>query len=234
MSVETTSPSGEASVTYGAQAVIITLPVGVLQASPGEVGALRFEPGVQKKREAALRLAMGAVVKIILRFDQPFWEELKTARGESLEQLAFFHGRSMPFATWWNFYPVRAPFLVGWAGGPSTDTLIGKSDADITSAAVKSLSHFTNVEESRISSMIQRAWVCDWQQDPFARGAYSYVPVGAVDAVRELAEPVEATLFFAGEATDYDSFGGTVDSALRTGERAAGEVLQLASRGAPH
>jgi monoamine oxidase len=75
-----------------------------------------------------------------------------------------------------------------------------------------------------------RAWYYhDWQQDPFARGAYSYLMVGANDARAALAQPLDDTLFFAGEATDEE--GGTVTGALQSGARAAREVLTAQGRG---
>jgi len=73
-----------------------------------------------------------------------------------------------------------------------------------------------------------RAWYYhDWQQDPFARGAYSYLTVGAHDARAALAQPLDDTLFFAGEATEEE--GGTVAGALQSGTRAAHEVLAAGS-----
>jgi monoamine oxidase len=67
----------------------------------------------------------------------------------------------------------------------------------------------------------------DWQLDPFARGAYSYVTVGGGDARRALALPIDGTLFFAGEATDVEGEATTVTGALQSGRRAAREVLSL-------
>ncbi|MBV8877201.1 MAG: FAD-dependent oxidoreductase, partial [Gammaproteobacteria bacterium] len=73
-----------------------------------------------------------------------------------------------------------------------------------------------------------RAWYYhDWQQDPYSRGAYSYVTVGAQTARAALAEPLEDTLFFAGEATDEEE-GGTVAGALQSGQRAARQILAAA------
>jgi monoamine oxidase len=66
----------------------------------------------------------------------------------------------------------------------------------------------------------------DWQADPFARGAYSYVPAGAADASLHLSYPVDGTLFFAGEHTDTSGHWGTVHAALRSGLRAAEQLLQ--------
>ena len=70
--------------------------------------------------------------------------------------------------------------------------------------------------------------VHDWQADPFARGAYSYVPVGGLKAMRALARPIERTLFVAGEATHWEGMSGTVAGAIASGYRAAREVTRYA------
>jgi monoamine oxidase len=48
--------------------------------------------------------------------------------------------------------------------------------------------------------------------------------VGGEGAREELAAPLKDTLFFAGEATDSEE-AGTVAGALRSGQRAAKEIL---------
>jgi monoamine oxidase len=73
-------------------------------------------------------------------------------------------------------------------------------------------------------SEIAAAYAQDWQADPYSRGGYSYVLVGGAGARGRLAAPIEETLFFAGEATDAEE-AGTVAGALRSGQRAAREVL---------
>ena len=65
----------------------------------------------------------------------------------------------------------------------------------------------------------------DWQSDPFARGAYSYVTVGGRDARERLAAPLRGTLFFAGEAAAIGGESATVAGALQSGERAAEQAL---------
>ena len=65
----------------------------------------------------------------------------------------------------------------------------------------------------------------DWQIDTHSLGAYTYVPRGAIHASDELSVPVEETLFFAGEHTDTSGHWGTVHGALRSGYRAAEQVL---------
>lgn len=71
-----------------------------------------------------------------------------------------------------------------------------------------------------------------WGDDPFARGAYSYVPLGAGDGAavrRALGAPVDERLFFAGEATSVDA-PATVHGAIASGRRAAGELLATSAR----
>ena len=65
----------------------------------------------------------------------------------------------------------------------------------------------------------------DWSRDPLSFGAYTWVPAGAADASAKISEPVEQTLFFAGEHTDTTGHWGTVHGALRSGLRAAANLL---------
>jgi hypothetical protein len=83
----------------------------------------------------------------------------------------------------------------------------------------------------RIEALLEGWYVHDWQADHFTRGAYSYVPVGALDAVATLAQPVDDTLFLAGEATDSSGHTGTVHGTLATGQRAARQVLARVGHG---
>jgi monoamine oxidase len=73
---------------------------------------------------------------------------------------------------------------------------------------------------------LEAAYLHNWQTDPFARGAYSYLAVGGNDARSALAAPLEDTLFFAGEATDTQDEAATVTGALQSGDRAAREVME--------
>jgi monoamine oxidase len=81
-----------------------------------------------------------------------------------------------------------------------------------------------------VEALLSAFAVADWQADPFSLGAYSYIPVGGIVAPMKLAEPVADTLFFAGEATAADGDSATVHGAIKSGYRAAGEVLGLERR----
>lgn len=63
-----------------------------------------------------------------------------------------------------------------------------------------------------------------WKSDEFARGSYSYIPVGATGKDYEsMAQPVHRKLFFAGEAT-WRFNPATVPGAFISGLRAAGAI----------
>jgi monoamine oxidase len=162
------------------------------------------------------------VVKAALLFRTPFWEELDAARYRGV---SFFHSPDAAFPTFWNALPERAPLLIAWAGGPKAARLSGAAAQDIARQAVRSLESIFGAHTG-IEERLAATWVHDWQQDPFARGAYSYVAVGGHGARRALAEPLQDTLFFAGEAVDLDGEHTTVAGALQSGTRAAREVLR--------
>ena len=201
---------------------VIALPLGVLQAPSTAMGAVSFAPALAAKREALAALASGPVVKVLLRFDVPFWESLQ---GGAYRDASFFHAPDAPIRTFWTQAPLSAPLLVAWAGGPrALRVAAGGSPGAIVQQALESL-HRLFGRELDVASHLEGYYHHDWQQDPFARGAYSYVLVGGSEARRTLGAPLEDTLFFAGEATDTDDEAGTVTGALQSGIRAAREVL---------
>ena len=214
---------------FESSCVVLTLPLGVLQTEKGSEGAVRFVPELPGKEEAAKRLAVGQATRVAFLFRRRFWEELElpTAEGrESLADLGFLHADGESFPTWWTLLPLRAPVMVGWAGGPAAEALTSLDKSTIAERAASSLSRILGMERRRLEDVTEEVYLHDWGADPFARGAYSYVPVGALDAQERLAEPVEGTLFFAGEATNVEGHHGTVHGAISTGRRAARELIE--------
>jgi monoamine oxidase len=213
---------------FHAPCAVITLPLGVLQASNDAAGAVRFEPPLAEKQAALQHLRMGSAVRVGLRFRTRFWEQLDLpthAGRRSLADLGFIHARAEAIPTWWTQAPLRTPMLVGWAGGPRAAELSGHGRDELIDAALNSLAHILNVARARIDDELIDVYTHDWQADPYARGAYCYLPVGGLAAQAELARPVAGTLFFAGEATSTAGHIGTVHGALMTGMRAAREIL---------
>ncbi len=130
------------------------------------------------------------------------------------------------FPTWWTGNPLPYPTLTGWAAGHHATALRGQGRDQVIHSAVQSLAEIMGVGSSRIEGRRSGGFVHDWQHDTFSCGAYSYTRVGGIEAARALAAPVAQTLYFAGEATNFEGYGGTVHGAIASGERAAREVLQ--------
>ena len=162
------------------------------------------------------------MIKAVLRFRTAFWE---TAERGLYRDVAFFHPREAAFPTFWTALPVRAPVMVAWAAGPKAVRLADASEAADHRSMRCPVLRRSSVTPKAFEAELEGAWVHDWQRDPFARGAYSYVVVGGGKARAQLAEPLMGTLFFAGEAADTEGEAGTVAGALQSGMRAAGEVL---------
>lgn len=115
--------------------------------------------------------------------------------------------------------------LVGWTGGPLAWELRGSSGDDIADVAVRSLARVFGIARSTVSRRLMACFTHDWLDDPFSRGAYSYVGVEGSGAAAALARPVERTLYFAGEHASSGR-NGTVDGAMASGFRAADQVLR--------
>jgi monoamine oxidase len=205
-----------------ATCVIVTLPLGVLQAPADAPGAVRFTPRLDAKQTALQGLEFGPVLKLSLRFRQAFWDELA---GGQYQDAAFFHSPATVFPTFWTSLPLRTPLLTAWLAGPHAAHLSTAEMPHIVEQALASLSVvFGGRPRSELE--LEAAYLHNWQTDPFARGAYSYIAVGGGAARSALAAPLEGTLFFAGEATDTHAEAATITGALRSGDRAAHEVMQ--------
>jgi monoamine oxidase len=187
------------SRTWEAERALITLPLGVLQAR-----SVKFSPRLPSWKLAAIdQLAMGPVVKIALLFDEP----------EGPRDLAFLHARGQSVPTFWRLHP---RVIMGWTAGRKALRL-----KQPIRQAVESLSVGLGKQVKP-----REAVVFDWQDDDLSRGAYSWVPVGAMKQQRALARAV-GRLHFAGEATEFSGHCATVHGAIETGLRAARELLDV-------
>jgi monoamine oxidase len=227
--------AGRAFQLHAARAVI-TVPLGVLQAE-----SIDFDPRPEATLAQAHRLAMGAAAHVSLIFRNRFWsEEPLSSRRRDIERelanLSFLFTPSELPPTWWTSMPHRTPVLTAWAGGPKAAKLqrLRTEPADrhaLKDQCLATLAKVFELSRSQLEQLLLSCHFHDWQSDEYTRGAYSYVPAGAVDAPERLARPVDDTLYFAGEHTDTTGHWGTVHAALATGTRAAQQVLNSGKPG---
>ncbi len=211
---------------FTAPRCIVTLPLGVLQ-KVNQPNGMRIDPEPRAIAQAR-RLAMGHALRFTLIFREPWWETSPVLDRETLRTMSFlFTSARMP-PVWWRSHCNKEtlPALTGWAGGPRASALEGKSAHDIGAEACAALAQVFAVEEQVVRNALVATYTHDWSADPFAYGAYSYVPAGAMDASAAMTQPEADTVFFAGEHTDVTGNWGTVHAAIRSGLRAAAQILK--------
>jgi monoamine oxidase len=203
-----------------ASAAVVTVPLPLLDPPSDEPAALRIVPRLDDKLAAVPLLHMGPVVKVVLAFARPFWQDIP-----GLEGALFLHAYERPVPTWWLPVDPSLPLLTGWAGGPFAARLAGTRYETLIDLAVGSAAEAFGVPRAEVAARLEATYFHDWTADRLSRGAYTYVGVGGSEAWRTLAAPVAGTLFFAGEATCGGGYNATMEGALRSGRRAAAEVL---------
>jgi monoamine oxidase len=200
---------------YHATRAVCTLPLAVLKA-----GSVHFDPPLSRKQSALAHLEMGHVLKLVFRMRRPFWQDLP-----GLRNLLFLHDFDQPFPTWWTTQPLETSLITGWAAGPRLAQFGVSQGEGLLPLAVRSLAAATSVSPETVRENLEE-WHChDWGTDPFALGGYSYVLAGGTEAWRTLAEPLDGSLFFAGEATVGEGYNATMEGAFQSGMRAAREIL---------
>lgn len=194
---------------YDADRVIITLPLGVLQA-----GRVRFTPALPAAKQDAIdRLAMGPVIKLVYRFAEPVLPEGRWA-------LASAGNPCM----WWSpsfGQPSDEYVLTAFVTADRARELLALGETAALEKGVEAL----RVELNAPTLRPLAAKLVNWVDDPYALGGYSVTPPGAKPAHAALAEPTDARLYWAGEATAGHLWKATVHGAYASGCRAAAEVL---------
>lgn len=199
-----------------ADAVVVTLPLGVLKSD-----MVKFVPPLPpEKRDAITRLGMGTLAKVVLHFDEVFWPRDQYVFGYLCRPVA---GHPTMLVNLWKSHGIRAlVLLLGGADGRRIET--GPEEAARTWAmqVVRDIFGSTVPEPSAMHRS-------GWHGDPFARGSYSFVAVGATPMdVAALGAPVGDRLFFAGEATYRHHWAGA-HGAVASGYREAARLLGDAS-----
>ena len=203
---------------FAAPKVVLTLPLGVVQA-----GDVRIVPEPVTILRAAGRMRMGEVCRFSMVFRTRWWEGMEPQ--PAMRELSFlFDFEELP-SVWWTAHPEQTAVLTGWVGGPRARGLLAMTEEQLTEIAVRQVARLFGVDEERVRTEMVALRTHDWSADVGTRGSYSYVAVGGLDASARMSEPVEQTLYFAGEHTDTSGHWGTVHGALRSGLRAARQVL---------
>ncbi len=198
--------------------VVITLPWACCRG-----GSVTISPRPDSVLVAAGRLRMGQARRFTLLFTERFWEDLPPQ--PALHELSFLFAFSEMPPVWWTAQPEPSYTITGWVGGPRSAALASLDEKELGPRACATLASIFGIDEDQIIRRLQGCYSHDWQHDERTLGVYSYAATGGLEASREMSRPVENTLFFAGEHTDTTGHWGTVHAAMRSGSRAAEQIL---------
>jgi monoamine oxidase len=201
---------------FQAHTCIVTIPLRLLQWN-----AIRFDPPLAQGKQAAINhdLMMLPATKLILKFREQFWPDNFTYLCEANAQIP----------RWWTpgYKRKGEPVIIGVATAGAAIGLDPRlSLFDFSQHGLWMLSQlfglsFQELKQNWVATKFQM-----WGGEEYTRGGYAYVPVGKADARVALAQPEGDKLFFAGEATAYDTNPQTVHGAIESGWRAAREVME--------
>ena len=221
------SRSGQTMMTYKGDAVLVTLPLGVLKESVrSTVGsAVQFSPSLPDWKVAAIqRMGFGNLNKVVLCFDRIFWDPSVNLFGHVGSTTAS-RGELFLF---WNLY--KAPVLLALVAGEAAAIMENVSDDVIigrTIAVLKGIFGSSAVPQPK------EVVVTRWRADPWSRGSYSFVAAGSSGNDYDvMATPVcevpgnTQRVFFAGEHT-IRNYPATVHGAFLSGLREAGRIADL-------
>lgn len=193
--------------------VVVTLPLGVLQAQD-----VQFIPPLPEEKIRAIgALGMGVLNKCFLRFERAFWPD-------DIDWLEHIPAQPGVWTSWVSHQSACGwPILMGFIAADHARDMESWTDEQIVSSAMDTLK---TIFGTRIPALTGHQ-ITRWARDPFTRGSYSYYAVGSTPDMRNtLAAPVGKTIFFAGEAAHRDYFG-TAHGAYLSGIRAAEEICAI-------
>ncbi|MDV6168226.1 NAD(P)/FAD-dependent oxidoreductase [Flavobacterium sp. DG1-102-2] len=213
-------------IVYEAQQAIVALPLGVLQSEEGE-GSVKFNPQLYSHLKATQNIGFGSVIKILLEFDEMFWEDtaLTSLNGSDLSGMGFLFADT-EISTFWTQSPNRSTLLTGWIGGPPAYKIKDLPDQEIMKMAIASLSHVFKIAPEKLQNKLTAWNVANWTSESFTRGSYAYDKVKSPEARKVLQEPFENTIYFAGEYLYDGPAMGTVEAALTSGKQVAEMILE--------
>ena len=208
--------------THRAAAAVIALPLGVLQS-----GALIISPLPEHAMRLLPQICVGHARRMVMLFRRNFWmDSVAPPVTKGLNELSFLHASKELFPVWWTKFPEESSALVAWIAGPRADAIAGRGHQELEREAIRELAKIFAVDDAHLRDLLIQSVSHDWQRDALALGSYSYLPAGALHVPDTLSQPIESTLFFAGEHTDTTGNWGTVHGAMASGQRAAQQILR--------
>jgi monoamine oxidase len=192
-----------------ARRVIVAIP-------PTLAGRIAYEPILPFQRDQLTqRLGQGTLTKVAAVYDTPFWRD-KGLTGQGLS------ANGLVSATFDDSPPGGKPGVIfGFVGGDQARRYALMSPAQRRSAVLGEFGQFLGPEALKARDYFDT----QWSEQQWTRGCPVGVPgLGALTAYGEYLRKPQGRIHWAGtETATY--WNGYMDGAVRSGERAAQEVL---------
>jgi monoamine oxidase len=197
---------------FRAPRCIITVPVSILT-----LRIIRFDPVLSKdKQDAIAAFKTEPATKLIYRFPQPFWDS----------DLTYMAHPGLA-TRWWTpgYGREGAAVICCYVTAQQARILDELPEEQALTWGLTELNGLLEMRETDLRKACLEARRVSWGKDAYARGGYAHVTPGMAHIRPILARPEGNVLFFAGEATAYDTNPQTVHGALESGWRAARESM---------
>ena len=179
--------------------------------------AIRFDPPLTAKQDAAAALPLGFADKVFLAVDAAEWPANAHLTGNPHSACTASHRLS----------PFGLPIVESFLGGVCAEAM-----PDAAAAIDFAREELVTLLGSGWRNRLAPITATRWRDTPYIHGSYSHARVGHASARAILAAPVDDRLFFAGEACSRDDFS-TAHGAYQTGIAAAEAILGLLADAGP-
>ena len=212
-------------VTFQADAVLVTVPLGVLKQ-----GNIEFRPPLPERHLSAVqRMGFGLLNKCIMVFPYSFWDTTVYSE-DSFGSARVKHRdeRGNTFLFYAYHYISGGAALIGLVAGAAAVEAESLQPGDQAEHMLAVLREIFEKDGVTVPSPLHVACT-RWRADPFARGSYSSVSRGASGLDYDtLSENIGGRLFFAGEHT-WRQHPATMHGAFLSGIREAANICQYLS-----
>jgi monoamine oxidase len=201
---------GEGALARGKRALVAI--------APTLAGRIAYGPPLSGYRDQLTqRIPLGTVVKCMAVYDEPFW------RSEGLSGQGTSDTGPVK-VTYDNSPPDGSPgVLLGFLEGRHARDLGRASGEDRRAAVLGSFARLFGPRASRPAAYVEKLWA----EEEYTRGCYGcHMPTGAWTSYGRALRPPIGPLHWAG--AEYATvWNGYMDGAVRSGEAAARELLEL-------
>jgi monoamine oxidase len=202
-----------ATRTLEADAAIVSIPQHL-------IGGIRFDPALPVGRAQLVQnVPMGAVIKIIARYDRPFWRDAGLA--------GFCVSLDHPVSVIFDNSPPDAAcgMLVGFFEGAHARTASANTAEWRRQTFLSTLEHFFGPDAAAVIDVVE----LDWSAEPWSGGCYGgHLGTGVWTQLGDALRTPHGRVYWAGTETAPE-WNGYMDGAIASGRRAAGEVMTALS-----